>query len=265
MVPKSKGFAAVTATLVILALPAWADFSYNYVELQGDLSRTDNTARGAIGDADGSLFGVEAAFEVTDSLYLKGGISVEDKSFRNEIAGVMSNPNGPPLSFDFGEIDLDTRQFFLSLGAGYRLAVSDSTDVFGELMVKYTEVDHDLPCVEGLEPGKCLRVSELGGFFRNLRGPPPRGATVAKIPGLLTDTGYGLRFGLRHGFVERFEIEASLGFVDIVNEQETSASVGLRHLIQDNAAIGVSFTLAQSTDANFDNIRKIGISLRIMN
>ena len=88
--------------------------------------------------------------------------------------------------------------------------------------------------------------------------------TASKIPGLLKDNGYGVRLGIRHKIGERTEFGAVIGLVDIVDEQETSASVSLRYYLRDNLAVGASLTVARSTDANFDNIRKAGLSLRLM-
>ncbi len=83
---KAFTVAAAVAAAAALAAPAQAEFSYDYLEFRGDMSLTDNTARGAVGDADGRLVGVAFSAGIGDAFYVTGGFSLEDKSFENEIA-----------------------------------------------------------------------------------------------------------------------------------------------------------------------------------
>ena len=104
------------ALAIFLSLPASsaaAEFSYSYLELMADVSRTENTAVAPLADdSHGQLFGIAASLEVFDSLYLKGAWSRETKDFRNEVAHTP--------------VDLDSRQTVVALGAGYHFDAGET-------------------------------------------------------------------------------------------------------------------------------------------
>ena len=156
----------VLASLASLSAGAnAADFSYSYLEITGDLSKTRNTAEAPLeDDADGRLFGIAGSFEVFDGYYLKGAWSRETKEFGNEAAGTP--------------VDLDSRQTVTTLGAGYRVEAGEGTSLYAEaLMIVDFEVEHSVPLV-----------------ISSSSGPP----TVTTTQSFIEGNGLGGALGMRH-------------------------------------------------------------------
>ena len=112
-----------------------ADFSYSYLEVTADLSKTRNTAPAPLADdADGRLFGLAGSWEVFDAFYVKGAWSRETKKFGNEVARTR--------------VDLDSRQTVSTLGAGYHVETGERTSFYAEaLIIVDFEVEHSVPLV----------------------------------------------------------------------------------------------------------------------
>jgi len=231
-------------TLVILMLLSGlaaavhaADFSYTYVEFVGDMSTTDNISEGAVEDGDGTSYAVRGSFEIFDSLYARVGYSREKKTFANDVIGTM--------------LSLDSDQTFLDLGAGFHVKTGEQTSLHGEVFVLDTEVDHTVPQIT---PG--------------MRGPPQVSTRVSVIEG----QGIGLGGGVRHRIGERYELESRFSIAriglddlphrDVPNQTQTTIAVGGKVHVNRQVSIGAFASYSRNTDPNFDDIRKIGISLR---
>lgn len=223
---------ALTALMLLsgITAQAWAaDFSYNYLELKGDYSGTKNISEGATEDADGNSFAFTSSHEISDSWYVRGGYSKEDKSFGNNVAGT--------------QISLATEQIFFELGLGHRLSLNEQTDLYAEVLALDTEVQHDIPVVTEGE-----------------RGPPQ----VAKELRILDGRGYGASLGTRRWLGERFDLEANIRGVHIVNETEVTLACSGRVHAGQNVALGILVSHGWSTDDNFNNILKAAVSLRFL-
>ena len=215
-----------------------ADFDYTWIEVWVDGSKTKNTSRGALDDADGTSFGLRGSLAISDSWYLTGGYLRERKSFRNDVAGT--------------KLDLDTDQRFLDFGAGYHWKLADRTDLYAEASILDSKVDHELPVVS-------VRPSP--------RGPPV--PAVSKRVGTLDGRGPALALGVRHRVGDELELEARIGAVHFIHknsrtvrETQRGVSVAGRYHLSDALAAGVFFSFTRSNDSNFNNISKVGISLR---
>ena len=215
-----------------------ADFDYTWIEAWVDGTKTKNTSMGAVEDADGASFGFRGSFAISDSWCLTGGYLKESKSFRNDVAGT--------------KLDLDTDQRFLDLGAGYHWKLADRTDLYAEASVVDSKVDHELPVV-------AARPS--------LRGPPV--VTVSKRTGTLDGRGPALAFGARHWARDNLELEARIAAVRFIHrnsrtvrETQRGISVAGRYHLSDALADGAFLSFTRSNDSNFDNIAKLGVSLR---
>ena len=104
-------YAELVAPALFAGLPVSsgaAKFSYSYLALTADVSKTENTATAPLDeDADGRLLGITASWDVSDSFYLKGAWSRETKEFANVVSRTP--------------VDLDSEQTVIALGVGYRL------------------------------------------------------------------------------------------------------------------------------------------------
>ena len=171
------------ATLIVLASLAGlstganaADFSYGYLEVTADLSKTRNTAPAPLADdADGRLFGLAGSWEVFDAFYVKGAWSRETKEFGNEVARTP--------------VDLESRQTISMLGAGCHFEADEQTSLYAEaLVIVDFEVEHSIPLVtpsafgpptvtttpvrhQGQRPRRRPRHTSLGLGERRTRGP----------------------------------------------------------------------------------------------
>ena len=200
---------------------------YSYIEVNGDISKTANDARGATDDAHGRLIGVAASWQVHDLWYAAARHTVERKTFRNEALG--------------RELTLGTRQTVSSAAGGRIWHAGGNTDIYFEAMAVHTRVDHDVP-----------HVRVVGGVPRTI------GIRVAVIE----DTGLGAAVGLRNVLSEAVELEGRLESVDVAGQTETKLVLGARRELADAVAAGLHVSYSTSTDHNFDDILKIGASLR---
>ena len=225
----------------------------------GDVSRTDNTARGAIGNADGMSFGAVLSFELSDSLYVRAAASTEDKDFTNDIFSTRTN--------------LDTSQRFIEAGAGFHMEVDPETDIYAELIAMDTRVEHGLPCIKNQSGCHKLSSSEartelgmygqaIAAWSMNRMGPPPPRPLVSTTVGILEDQGFGAKLGLRYRLSAGLELEGSLRANRIVDENDYTLGFAARHRLVDNLHLGITVSFARSTDRNFDNIQKMGLLLR---
>ncbi|MCZ0934413.1 MAG: hypothetical protein OXJ54_04450 [Gemmatimonadetes bacterium] len=229
------------AFVIFAGLPASAQatqFSYSYLELTGDLSKTENTAQNPVGDADGRLLGISGSWKVFDSVHLKGAWSRETKGFSNEVAGT-------PL-------DLDSEQTVGTLGAGVHFGVGERTSIYAEaLAIVDFGVEHLVPMV-----------------VPSMRGPP----SVSTVESTLDGRGFSAAVGVRRWVGERLELEGQFSriqtSVDVLRtgEELSDAETMLRAAAHLHAgagfSIGTFFAFSKHTDDNFDNIRKLGVSLR---
>ena len=216
-----------------------ADFSYSYLELISDMSKTENTAVAPLEeDAHGHLFGIAGSWEVSDSLYLKGAWSREVKDFRNEVARTP--------------VDLDSRQTVFALGAGYHFDAGERTSLYAEaLAIVDFEVEHRIPLV-----------------VPSRSGPP----SVSTADSTIDGNGFVAALGVRHWMSERLQLEGQLSRThtradvvrtgDKISDSETMIRIGAHVHPHDRISVGAFLSFSKHTDDNFDNIRKLGVSLR---
>ncbi len=234
------------ATLIVLGLLAGlstganaADFSYSYLEVTADLSKTRNTAPAPLADdADGRLFGLAGSWEVFDAFYVKGAWSRETKEFGNEVAGTP--------------VDLDSRQTIFMLGAGYHFEAGEQTSLYAEaLMIVDFEVEHSIPLVTP-----------------SAFGPP----TVTTTQSVIGGNGLGGALGIRHWVSENMELEGRLSRIhtsgDVprtggeISDSETMLRIAAHVHAGGGVSVGGFLSYSKHTDDNFDDIRKLGVSLR---
>ena len=237
-----KRFGRPVALAILASLPASsqaAEFSYSYLELMADVSKTENTATAPLeDDADGQLFGIVGSWEVFDSLYLKGAWSRETKDFRNEVAHTP--------------VDLDSKQTVFALGAGYHFDAGERTSIYAEaLAIVDFEVEHRIPIV-----------------VPSQSGPP----SVSTADSTIDGNGLSAAVGVRHWIGERLELEGQLSRThtraDVVrtgariSDSETMFRIGAHVHPGDRLSVGAFLSYSKHTDDNFDNIRKLRVSLR---
>lgn len=234
------------ATLIVLASLAGlstgakaADFSYSYLEVTADLSKTRNTAPAPLtDDADGRLFGLAGSWEIFDAFYVKGAWSRETKEFGNEVARTP--------------VDLDSRQTVSTLGAGYHVETGERTGFYAEaLMIVDFEVEHSVPLVTP-----------------SAFGPP----TVTTTQSVIEGNGFGGALGMRHWATENVELEGQLSRIhtsaDVrrtggeISDSETMLRIAAHVHAGGGVSVGGYLSYSKHTDDNFDNIRKLGVSLR---
>lgn len=230
------------ALVLIVGLPESGhgeDFSYRFVEVTADVSRTKNTADAPLeDDARGRYVGVGGSWEVFDSLYFKGAWSRETKTFRNEVERT-------PL-------DLNSEQTDIVLGAGYHFNVGERTSVYAEaLALVHFEVEHLIPVV-----------------VPSQSGPP----TVSTSDSVIDGNGFRTAIGMRHWIAQRVELESQISLThtraDILRTgRDISDSETMFRLIGHihsgfGFSVGPFFSFSKHTDNNFDNIRKLGVVLR---
>ena len=236
-------FPGLLALAVFAGLPASspaAEFSYRYLELVADVSKTENTAAAPLEkDADGRLLGVAGSWEVSDSFYVKGAWSRETKEFGNEVA--------------LTPVDLDSKQTALALGAGHHFDAGEKTSIYAELLaIVDFEVDHRIPIV-----------------VPSPSGPP----FVSTADSTIDGNGFSVAVGVRHWIGETLEIESQLSRThtraDVVrtggriSDSETMLRIGAHVHPGERVSVGAILSFSKHTDDNFDNIRKLGVSLRL--
>ena len=229
----------IAGALFFVGSGAASDFDYTWTEAWVDGSRTKNTSTGAIGDADGTSFGIRGSVSISDGWYLTGGYLKESKGFLNDVAGTKLN--------------LETDQTFLEFGAGHHWMLADRTDMYAEMSILDSKVRHDLPVVSAR--------------------PPPQGGApipvVSKRVGTLDGRGPAAAFGVRHWASDEVELEARIGAFRVIHrngrtvrETQRGISVAARYHLSDAVAASVFLSFTGSNDPNFDNISKIGVSFR---
>jgi hypothetical protein len=110
------------------------------------------------------------------------------------------------------EVDLEL--YRMSLGLGYRHAISTTTDFFG--VVSYEDIEAD--------------------------------ASLQGNSASESENGYGLNVGLRSLVLENVELKGSIGYLDIADESETTFSVsGMYHFTEQFSA-KVSYTDIDEVD-----------------
>ena len=230
----------VPAVLASLSASGYAaDFSYSYLELKADLSKTENTATNPVEkDANGRLLGVAGSWEAFGSFYMKGAWSRETKEFGNEVVGTPVN--------------LDSNQTTIALGAGYHFKTGERTDIYTEaLAIVDFKVEHLVPVVV---------PSEFG---------PP---SVSTVNSTIDGNGFVTALGARHWISESVELEAQLSHTrtrgdvlrtgEKISDSETLLRIDGHVHAGEGISVGTFFSYSKHTDMNFDNIRKLGISLR---
>lgn len=109
------------------------------------------------------------------------------------------------------ELDFNT----LSVGLGYRYAISQSSDFFG--VVSYEDVE-----IEASYQGNSESVS---------------------------DNGYGLTVGVRSMLSEQVELSGTIQYIDIADEFETVFSVSALYNFTDQFSAGVGYSKADDVDS----------------
>jgi long-subunit fatty acid transport protein len=102
----------------------------------------------------------------------------------------------------------------MSLGLGYRTALTQNTDFFG--VVSYEDVE-----LEASSGG----FSESGG-----------------------DNGYGLAVGVRSMLTDKFELNGGFKYIDIAEESDTALSVGALYNFTNQFSAGVGITKSDDID-----------------
>jgi hypothetical protein len=102
----------------------------------------------------------------------------------------------------------------LSVGLGYRYAISQNSDFFG--VVSYEDVE-----VEASYQGNSESIS---------------------------DNGYGLTIGVRSMLSEKVELSGSIQYVDIADETETAFSVSALYNFTEQFSAGVGYSKADDVD-----------------
>ena len=234
-------YGILVALAVVVGLPTSSgatDFSYSYLELTADMSRTENTAGAPLDDAEGRLFGIAGSRELSDSFYVKGAWARETKDFRNEVA------NTP--------VDLNSEQTIVALGAGFHLDAGERTSIYAEaLAIVDFDVKHRIPIVT---------PSRMGA------------PAVSTIASSIEGNGFSGALGVRYWIGESLELEGQFSRTHIradiprtgrkLSDSETMIRVGGHIHSGAGLSVGVFASFSKHTDANFDNIRKLGVSLR---
>ncbi len=230
------------ATVALILLPASVaanDFSYTYIEAIADASKTRNTADAPVEkDADGNLLGFEASWEIAGAFYVKGAWSRETKDFANEVARTA--------------LELDSEQVVTSLGAGYHIERGERTSFYLEAAaILELEVDHSVPHVT---PSRF--------------GPP----VVTTQDSTIDGDGYSATLGIRRAVGSRWEMDSALSRLhtsgdvlrtgDTLSDSETLLRIGGRFYATDGLSLGAFVSYSRHTDDNFDDIRKLGATLR---
>ncbi|MCQ8891150.1 porin family protein [Pseudoalteromonas carrageenovora] len=109
---------------------------------------------------------------------------------------------------------LDVDLNWLSAGAGYRTAISASTDFYGLLTYENVEAEASY-----------------------------RGNSASE-----DENGYGLSIGVRSMLSDSIELDGRLGYIDIEDESETSITLGARYYMNKNFSIGANYTTIDELD-----------------
>lgn len=105
---------------------------------------------------------------------------------------------------DFG-IDIDA--VTSSIGFGYRYSLADSTDAYASISYEYVEAD-------------------IEGF------------------GSDDDSGFGLTVGVKSRLTDQFELDGSIGYINIADESEVGFGISGHYYFTPKFAVGVSYSTA---------------------
>lgn len=110
--------------------------------------------------------------------------------------------------------DLDLDYNTLSVGVGYRYAISQSSDFFG--VVSYEDME--------------VKASFQGSSDD------------------YSDNGYGLAIGVRSMLSEQFELAGSIQYIDIADDSETAFSVSALYNFTEQFSAGVGYSKGDDVD-----------------
>ncbi len=103
----------------------------------------------------------------------------------------------------------------MSLGLGARVAVTDSTDLYG--IISYEDVELD------------------ASYYNNSASDG--------------DNGHGMAFGARTMLTDKFELNGGFKFIEIADESETAINVSALYKFTDNVSGGLGITRADDVDS----------------
>ena len=123
------------------------------------------------------------------------------------------------LSDDVWGVDVDLT--WARLGAGYRYSIATSTDLYGKVTYEYTEAE----------------------------------ASYAGISDSNDDSGFGLTAGVRSRITSQFEVDGSIGYIDIDGEGDAAFAVSAHYYFNDQFAVGARFLNVDDLDILSASIR----------
>ncbi|MFT6920100.1 MAG: hypothetical protein ACJA2G_002748 [Cognaticolwellia sp.] len=164
---------AMTSSVTLAGTPA-----FNFIEAGYGTADIDD-----VDEVSPSGFAIGGSFLVGESVFVTASYA----SLGDDVFGT--------------DIDLVTS----SIGLGYRLSLTDSTDAYASVSYEYVEAD-------------------IEGF------------------GSEDDNGYGLTVGFRSRLTEQFELDGSIGYVDIADESETAVGISGHYYFTPNFAVGLSYS-----------------------
>nr|WP_297347610.1 porin family protein [uncultured Glaciecola sp.] len=164
---------AMTSSATLAGTPA-----FNFIEAGYGTADIDD-----VDEVSPSGFAIGGSFLVGESVFVTASYA----SLGDDVFGT--------------DIDLVTS----SIGLGYRLSLTDSTDAYASVSYEYVEAD-------------------IEGF------------------GSEDDNGYGLTVGFRSRLTEQFELDGSIGYVDIADESETAVGISGHYYFTPNFAVGLSYS-----------------------
>ena len=207
-----------------------ADFSYSYLEITADLSKTRNTAPALwrtmpmAGCSGSGLLGI-VRFVLRQGLMVEGDQGVRQRGRAHRV-------------------DLDSRQTVTALGAGYHFEAGERTGVYAEaLVIVDFEVEHSIPLVTP-----------------SAFGPP----TVTTTQSVIEGNGLGGALGIRTGLPRTWNSKPALAHPyprDVprtggkISDSETMLRIGGHVHASGGVSVGGHFSYSKHTDDNFDNIR----------
>lgn len=158
-----------------------ASLSYQSVDIDGDKL---------------TGFGISGTKLIGEDFFVAGSYS----SVSDDIEFLGSN-----IDFDFNT---------LSVGIGYRYAISDNSDLFG--IVSYQDLE--------------IEASFQGNSDSE------------------SDNGYGLQAGIRSLVTDNIELSASLSYVDITDESETGFNLSAMYHFTNQFSAGVGYGKSDDVD-----------------
>lgn len=170
-------------------------------------------------------------WDLVEAGYVEGDIDIEDSS-PTGFGGAFTKSLGEnfyltgryrDISEDvtmFGEsVELEVSQ--ISLGAGYSVHVTDSTDVFGQVTYENLEL-----------------------------GASSGGESASE-----DDNGFGAEIGVRSMLTDSFELGAKIGYLDIADESETTFGASAYYYVTDTVAVGATYEMWDDVDFMGINLR----------